>query len=57
VSTRQTGYLNIDDGYEDFYQMFLPILKKYNIRVTIYVITGFIGNKLHESARTSRCGI
>lgn len=34
--------LTFDDGYEDFYLNALPILKKYNARATLYVVTGFL---------------
>lgn len=34
--------LTFDDGYDDFYSTALPILKKYNLKATVYVITGFI---------------
>lgn len=32
-----------DDGYEDFYTDVFPIIRKYNIKVTIYVVYNFIG--------------
>lgn len=32
-----------DDGYRDFYTSVYPILKKYKVKATIYVITGFLG--------------
>lgn len=32
---------SFDDGLEDFYQNVFPILKKYNIKATLNVITGF----------------
>lgn len=35
--------LTFDDGYEDFYTDVLPILKKYKVFATQYLITGFIG--------------
>jgi len=34
-----------DDGYEDFYTDAFPLLKKYNIKSTIYVVNNFIGKK------------
>lgn len=40
---RQPVVLTFDDGYEDFYWQALPILKKYQARGTIYVITDFVG--------------
>ncbi|MDP3988139.1 MAG: polysaccharide deacetylase family protein [Candidatus Levybacteria bacterium] len=35
--------ITIDDGHWDVYTDVLPILKKYNARATVYVISGFIG--------------
>lgn len=37
--------LTFDDGYEDFYWNALPILKKYHVKATIYIITNFIGRR------------
>lgn len=37
--------LTFDDGYEDFYWNALPILKKYNVKATLYVIANFIGRR------------
>ncbi len=37
--------LTFDDGYEDFYWNALPILKKYNVKATLYVIYNFIGRQ------------
>jgi len=34
--------LTFDDGYQDFYTDVFPLLKKYNIAVTEYVISGFL---------------
>lgn len=34
--------MTFDDGYGDFYQDVLPILKKYKVRATAYIIPGFI---------------
>lgn len=36
--------ITVDDGYQDFYQVAFPILKKYNMRATLYATTGFIEN-------------
>ncbi len=33
-----------DDGYQDIYTNALPILKKYNYKMTIFLVTGAIGN-------------
>lgn len=35
--------LSFDDGYEDFYTYVFPLLKKYNAKATLYVISGYIG--------------
>jgi len=35
--------LTFDDGYEDFYTLAFPILKKYNAKATIYIIVDFLG--------------
>lgn len=34
--------MTFDDGYEDFYTVVFPILKKYNLKATAYIIAGFI---------------
>lgn len=34
--------LTFDDGYQDFYTDVFPILQKYNIKATIYVVSGFV---------------
>jgi peptidoglycan/xylan/chitin deacetylase (PgdA/CDA1 family) len=39
----RSAVLTFDDGYEDFYTDAFPILKKYNIKATIYIINNFIG--------------
>ena len=38
--------ITVDDGYEDFYNIAFPLLKKYQLPATLYVATGFIENKL-----------
>jgi peptidoglycan/xylan/chitin deacetylase (PgdA/CDA1 family) len=35
--------LTFDDGHWDFDTVVLPILKKYNVKATAYIIAGFIG--------------
>jgi peptidoglycan/xylan/chitin deacetylase (PgdA/CDA1 family) len=35
--------ITLDDGYADNYQNAYPILKKYNLQATIFVISGLIG--------------
>lgn len=37
--------LTFDDGYEDFYTDAFPILKKYQMKATLYVVNNFIGLK------------
>ena len=43
-STR-SAILTFDDGYEDFYTDVFPLLKKYQIKATVYIICDFIGRK------------
>ncbi|MGP4843267.1 polysaccharide deacetylase family protein [Marinobacter sp. 1Y8] len=38
--------ITIDDGYDDFYNVAWPILKKYEVPATFYVTTGFIDGDL-----------
>jgi len=38
-----SAVLTFDDGYEDFYTVVFPLLKKYHIRATVYVIYDYIG--------------
>ena len=37
--------LTFDDGYKNFYKVAYPLLKKYKIKATLYVITGKVGEK------------
>lgn len=41
----QSAILTFDDGYEDFYTDVFPLLKKYHMRATAYVIYNYIGHK------------
>lgn len=41
----KSAALTFDDGYEDFYTDAFPLLKKYNIKATIFIIYDFIGRK------------
>ena len=34
--------LTFDDGYQDFYTVVFPLLKKYNVKATVYVINRFL---------------
>ena len=36
--------LTFDDGYRDAYEELFPLLKKYNVKVTVFVIVDAIGN-------------
>lgn len=40
----KSAVLTFDDGYEDFYSVVFPLLKKYHMRATVYVIYDYIGN-------------
>ena len=35
--------LTFDDGYADFYYDAFPLLKKYQVKATVYIITDYIG--------------
>ena len=41
-----TIVLTIDDGYDSFYKLAYPILKKYDVPATFFVTTGFINGDL-----------
>lgn len=41
----QSAILSFDDGYQDFYTDVLPLLKKYHMRATLYIIYDYIGKK------------
>lgn len=43
-STR-SAVLTFDDGYEDFYSVVFPLLKKYQMKATMYIVYDFIGRK------------
>ncbi len=40
---RKTLAITFDDGYRDFYTIVFPLLKKYNIPATVFVITKDVG--------------
>lgn len=44
-NAKKTIFLTFDDGYEDFYTVVFPLLKKYQMKATIYIIYDFIGRK------------
>lgn len=37
--------LTFDDGYVDFYRNAFPLVKKYNLKATVYIIYNFIGRR------------
>lgn len=45
VAAPKSIVLTFDDGYEDFYSVVYPILKKYQAKATIYVINNFVNRK------------
>lgn len=46
--------LTFDDGYDDNYTQLLPILKEYQVKVTVFVITGFLGTEHYLTAEQAR---
>ena len=42
---KKSVILTFDDGYEDFYTDVLPILKKYKVNATQYLVSGFVGKR------------
>jgi len=45
IPSKKSVVLTFDDGYEDFYTVVYPILKKYQMKATVYVIYDYIGWK------------
>ncbi len=41
--TPKSTVLTFDDGYEDFYTDVFPLLKKYQMKATLYIISDFVG--------------
>lgn len=37
--------LTFDDGYQDNFQFAFPLLKQYNIKATIFIVTGWMGEQ------------
>ncbi len=46
--------ITLDDGYEDNYTQVFPLLKKYNCKATIFMITSLIGQEGYLSAEQIR---
>jgi len=49
---KKSVVLTFDDGYEDNYTTMFPVLKKYNFKATIFVITSLID--VHNNMLTSK---
>lgn len=45
IAAEKSIFLTFDDGYEDFYIHVFPLLKKYHMKATFYVVYNFIGKK------------
>lgn len=43
--SKRTVCLTFDDGYRNFHDEVLPILRRYNAKATAFVVTGFVGSK------------
>ena len=53
-STEKPVMLTFDDGYEDNYTELFPLLKKYNVKVTIFLIGEFTGREHYLTAEQIR---
>lgn len=42
--------LTFDDGYDDNYTELLPLLEEYNVKATVFVITGLVGTEHYLTA-------
>ncbi len=47
----KTVVLTFDDGYEDNYLTAFSVLQKYNFPATVFLVTGWIGNKDYTNRR------
>lgn len=47
--------ITIDDGYDDAYQFAYPVLKKFNIPATLFVVTDFVDGKCWIWTDKMRC--
>jgi peptidoglycan/xylan/chitin deacetylase (PgdA/CDA1 family) len=45
IEASKSAILTFDDGYEDFYTDAWPLLKKYNMKATIYVINDLLNHR------------
>ena len=46
--------LTFDDGYDDNYTLLLPLLQKYNVKATVFVVTGMVGKPHYLTAEQIR---
>ena len=46
--------LTFDDGYDDNYTELLPLLREYNVKATVFVITGMLGDEHYLTAEQAR---
>lgn len=46
--------ITFDDGYLDVYTNAFPILKKYNIKANVYMISGWIGGDVYMTAEMTK---
>lgn len=49
-----TVCVTLDDGYRDNYENAFPVLKKYGIKATVFVITGLVDGAYTDSRGTTR---
>ena len=46
--------LTLDDGYDDNYTELFPLLQEYDVKATVFVITGFLGTEHYMTADQAR---